>query len=323
MTDAARGVRLRLAAALLLVWAVAWSVPAGQVSEDTKNDLYVDPWRFLARAAHLWDPQVTWGVLQNQGYGYLFPMGPFFGVARRGRSGLGDPAAVVERPPRPSASSPLLPCSARCGSAGPTARVLGALAYTLSPRVLSTVGGLSSEALPGAPRAGDPAAASCSRRGAGSARAVRPRSPASRSSCCGGVNATATILAAVPTGLWLRDAARAGGAPRPPGGGPAAVARGERVVARARSSSWAAGHRPSSTGSSAAADVVREIDLLDVARGTTHWLGFVVTSGGEWWPAGYAVATGPLLVVATALRRRGFAGRPRPARACPSAGSSS
>ena len=49
------------------------------------------------------------------------------------------------------------------------------------------------------------------------------------------------------------------------------------------------------------ADVVREIDLLDVARGTTHWLGFVVTSGGEWWPAGYAVATGPLLVVDTAL----------------------
>ena len=49
------------------------------------------------------------------------------------------------------------------------------------------------------------------------------------------------------------------------------------------------------------ADVVREIDLLDVTRGTTHWLGFVVTSGGEWWPAGYTVATGPLLVVATAL----------------------
>ena len=34
------------------------------------------------------------------------------------------------------------------GVRGPTARVLGALAYTLSPRVLSTVGGLSSEALP-------------------------------------------------------------------------------------------------------------------------------------------------------------------------------
>ena len=83
MTDAARGVRPRLAAALLLVWAVAWSVPAGRISEDTKNDLYVAPWRFLARAAHLWDPQVTWGVLQNQGYGYLFPMGPFFGLVGR------------------------------------------------------------------------------------------------------------------------------------------------------------------------------------------------------------------------------------------------
>ena len=37
-----------------------------------------------------------------------------------------------------------------------------------------------------------------------------------------------------------------------------------------------------------------------MARGTTHWLGFVVTSGGEWWPAGYTIATGPLLVVTTA-----------------------
>ena len=30
----------------------------------------------------------------------------------------------------------------------PTAQVVGALAYTMSPRVLSTIGGLSSEALP-------------------------------------------------------------------------------------------------------------------------------------------------------------------------------
>ena len=54
-------------AGLLVVWAVAWSVTPGRIAEDTKNDLYVDPWGFLARALHLWDPQVTWGGLSNQG----------------------------------------------------------------------------------------------------------------------------------------------------------------------------------------------------------------------------------------------------------------
>ena len=72
----------RVLAGVLLVGAVAWSADGGKVSPDTKNDLYVDAWGFLSRALHLWDPQVTWGVLQNQGYGYLFPMGPFFGVTQ-------------------------------------------------------------------------------------------------------------------------------------------------------------------------------------------------------------------------------------------------
>ena len=68
----------RTFAGLLVVWSVAWSVPLGRISEDTKNDLYVDPWGFMGRALHAWDPQVTWGGIQNQAYGYLFPQGPFF-----------------------------------------------------------------------------------------------------------------------------------------------------------------------------------------------------------------------------------------------------
>ena len=67
-------------AGLLVVWTVAWSVPVGRIAADTKNDLSVDPWRFLGRSLHAWDPQVTWGGIQNQAYGYLFPMGPFFGI---------------------------------------------------------------------------------------------------------------------------------------------------------------------------------------------------------------------------------------------------
>ena len=92
------------------MWAVAWSVPAGRISEDTKNDLYVAPWQLLSRAAHLWDPQVTWGVLQNQGYGYLFPMGPFFGLVGEVAPRLGRPTTVVEPRCSPSACSPPTAC---------------------------------------------------------------------------------------------------------------------------------------------------------------------------------------------------------------------
>ena len=297
MTDAVRRVRLRLAAALLLVWAVAWSVPAGRISEDTKNDLYVDPWGFLARAAHLWDPQVTWGVLQNQGYGYLFPMGPFFGV-------LGEvvPVWVAQRLWwGVLLTVGLLTAHALLGALGirgATARVLAALAYTLSPRVLSTVGGLSSEALPVllVPAILLPVVLATQGR-------IGPRRAAALSALavlgCGGVNATATILAAVPTGLWL--VTRRGWWRNP------VTWWWTGLVAAA--SVWWLGplvllgrwSPPFLGWIERAADVVREIDLLDVARGTTHWLGFVVTSGGEWWPAAYDVATGPLLVLATAL----------------------
>ena len=292
-----RGSRARLAAAVLLVWAVAWSVPAGRVSEDTKNDLYVDPWGFLARAAHLWDPQVTWGVLQNQGYGYLFPMGPFFGVV-----GSVAPVWVAQRlwwsvvlTVGLLATYQLLRVL-RVGR--PTAQVVGALAYTMSPRVLSTIGGLSSEALPVllAPAILLPVVLATQGR-------VGPRRAAALSGLavlsCGGVNATATILAAVPTGLWLLTRQRWWRAPVTWWWAGAAMAASAwwlgPVVVLGR---WSP---PFLDWIERSADVVREIDLLDVTRGTTHWLGFVVTSGGEWWPAGYTVATGPLLVVATAL----------------------
>lgn len=297
MTDAVRGARLRIAAALLLVWAVAWSVPAGRLTGDTKTDLYVDPWGFLARAAHLWDPQVTWGVLQNQGYGYLLPMGPFFAL-------MGEvfPVWVAQR----LWWSLLLTVGlvtayallAALGVRSPGARVLAALAYTLSPRILSTLGGLSSEALPVllVPAILLPVVLASQGR-------LGPRRAAAFSALailgCGGVNATATVLAAVPAGLWLLTRRRWWRAPL----------TWWWLAGTVVASAWWLGplivlsrYSPPFLGwIERASDVVREIDLLDVTRGTTHWLGFVVTSGGEWWPAGYDVATGPLLVATTAL----------------------
>lgn len=296
-TTSAPGLRARVAAALLVVWAVAWSAPAGRVVEDTKNDLYVDPWGFLGRALHLWDPQVTWGVLQNQGYGYLFPMGPFFGV-------LSEvvPVWVAQR-----LWWTTLLTAGLLGSVGllrvlgvrrATPAVVGALVMTLSPRVLSTVGGLSAEAHPVllAPLVllplvmADRGLLPARRAAALSALAVL---------ACGGVNATATTFAAVPAVLWLLTRRRWWRAPLTwwwSGLALAAVSwwLGPLLVL----GRWSP---PFLDWIERSADVFREIDVLDVARGTTHWLGFVVTSGGEWWPAGYQLATDPLLVVATSL----------------------
>ncbi|HET7763247.1 MAG TPA: alpha-(1-_3)-arabinofuranosyltransferase family protein [Phycicoccus sp.] len=289
--------RIRILAGVLLVAAVAWSVPGGLVSADTKNDLYVDAWGFLGRSLHLWDTQVTWGVLQNQGYGYLFPMGPYFGVATEVL-----PAWVAQRlwwtillVGGFLAVHALL----RALAVGtPATRLAAAVVYALSPRVLTTLGGLSSEALPAllAPAILLPAVL-----------AARGRLPARRAAAwsglallaCGGVNATATFFAAVPTILFLLT--RRGWWRRPltwwwcAGAGLAVAWWLGPLVVLGRYSP------PFLDWIESSADVVRNIDAVDALRGTTHWLQLLVTGAGPWWPAGHALATVPLLVLATTL----------------------
>ncbi|HYF74326.1 MAG TPA: alpha-(1-_3)-arabinofuranosyltransferase family protein [Nocardioides sp.] len=193
--------RLRLAAACALLTGLALVQSPGLLVADTKLDLAVAPGRFLLRAVHLWDPVGAFGQLQNQAYGYLWPMGPFFlgGI----ESGL--PAWLVQR-----LWLALVLCVAFLGVArlarelgvrSDLACILGGFAYALSPRMLSTLGQISIEAWPSAiapwvllPLVIGSTRGSARRAAAWAALAVV---------MVGGVNAAATF-AVIPLGvLWL------------------------------------------------------------------------------------------------------------------------
>ncbi len=142
--------RFRLVACSLVLVAVAFFQRPGQLVGDTKLDLVVNPAGLLARSLHLWDPQGGFGQVQNQAYGYLFPMGPFFWLG----DALSMPGWVVQR----LWWSLLLVVAflgvvKLCGAMGlgsPTSRIVAGFAYALSPRILTLIGPISVEAWPSA-----------------------------------------------------------------------------------------------------------------------------------------------------------------------------
>ncbi|MCD6640032.1 MAG: alpha-(1-_3)-arabinofuranosyltransferase, partial [Nocardioides sp.] len=142
--------RLRLLAGCAVLIAIALVQLPGYLLFDTKFDLVVDPVHYLQRALHMWDSSGGIGQLQNQAYGYLWPMGSFFSLGI-----LADlPPWVVQR-----LFMALVMCVAFTGAAK-VARELGVrsdlaclvagFAYALSPRLLTTVGTISIESWPSA-----------------------------------------------------------------------------------------------------------------------------------------------------------------------------
>lgn len=124
----------------------------GQISPDTKLDLTANPMRFLARAANLWSSELPFGQVQNQAYGYLFPHGAFFLAGDL----AGLPGWVTQRlwwaVLLTVGFTGLLRVAEALndgrGIGSPTSRLIGATAFALSPRVLTTLGSISSETLP-------------------------------------------------------------------------------------------------------------------------------------------------------------------------------
>ncbi|MDG3015775.1 alpha-(1-_3)-arabinofuranosyltransferase [Speluncibacter jeojiensis] len=127
---------------------LAFAQAPGLISPDTKLDLTANPAGFLGRAAHQWDSLATFGQVQNQAYGYFFPHGAFFVLGHW----LSLPAWITQR----LWWSALLIAgfwgvvrvADALGIGSRTSRIVAAALFVLSPRVLTTLGSISSETAP-------------------------------------------------------------------------------------------------------------------------------------------------------------------------------
>ncbi|MCI4063220.1 alpha-(1-_3)-arabinofuranosyltransferase [Micromonospora sp. R77] len=278
--------------------ALAFIQDPGLIAIDTKVDLAIDPAGWLSRALHVWDPDGTFGQLQNQAYGYLWPMGPFFLLGKL----LAVPAWVVQR--LWWALLMIVACTGVVRLAGrlhigtPWARLLAGVAFALSPRLLTELGPISVEAWPSAlaPWVLVPLI--------GLADGVPVRRAVTRSAlvvaCAGGVNATA-VLAVVPlAGLWLLGLHPARLRVK------ALLAWGLAVAAA--TAWWLIPLLLLGRYSPPFLDYIETgpvttgpTDMVTVLRGASHWHAYLNGAYGPPWTAGWRLATERPLVVATLL----------------------
>jgi arabinofuranan 3-O-arabinosyltransferase len=314
--DARLQQRLRLVAVSVALAALAFIQDPGRIAADTKLDLAVDPAGFLSRSLTLWEPLGFFGQLQNQAYGYLFPVGPFFVLGDL----LGLPAWVVQRlwwaAVMLTAFLGVVRLARLLGVRGDSARIIAGLAYALAPRMVTEVGVLTVEVLPFAvapwvliPLVSAAFGRVSARRGAAlSGVAVL---------CAGGVNAVATA-AVLPLGLlWILVSLR---------GRHRWLLLGWWAVSVALATLWWAvpllllgQYSPPFLDWIESSSVTTLITSPDtVLRGTSQWVAYVVEPGGPTWPGGWALVTTPALILATgivaALGLAGLAARSTPYR---------
>ncbi|HTW21804.1 MAG TPA: alpha-(1-_3)-arabinofuranosyltransferase family protein [Mycobacteriales bacterium] len=287
--------RLRLAAVGLAITLLVFTQSSGLIAADTKLDLVVAPWRFLVTAATAWDPTADAGTLQNQAYGYLFPMGPFFLLGYLAHV----PAWIVQR----TWESALLVgaflgtfrLSRLLGVAGWWPRVAAGLTYALAPRMLMEIGIISSELLPvvALPWVLIPLVQG--------AREGSPRRAAALSGIAllfaGGTNAAATLAILPVPVLWLLTRERG---PRR-----AALARWWTLAVALSCLWWTVPllvlgkySPPFLNWIESAAVTTSPTSLATTLRGAEHWEAYL---GSNVWPAGYIFVTQRTVVFATAV----------------------
>jgi arabinofuranan 3-O-arabinosyltransferase len=296
--------RWRWAVALAIALACFLQEP-GRLVADTKLDLLVDPARFLGQALKLWEPLGSFGQIQNQSVGYLFPMGPFFTAADW--SGL--PMWMAQR-----AWMSLLLITAfvgvarvaeelRMGSSG--ARLAAGAAYALSPLFLEKLAFSSAGLLPSAlvpwailPLIRASRGGSTVKGAAASGLAVLGM---------GGVNAVSTLGALPLPALWI-----------------ATRSRGPRrrslafwwVVAVGLATLWwvlplllqGRYGLPFVRYTETAATTTAGASAVEALRGTPNWLSYLHL-GDAWVPSGWALVSVPAAIIGTAaLAASGLAG---------------
>lgn len=274
----------------------------GLIAADTKLDLTADPLGFLGRAAHLWSSVAPLGQVQNQAYGYFFPHGAFFALGDL----LSLPAWVTQR----LWWALLLwigfvgfvRLADALGVGSRWSRIAAALVFVASPRVLTTIGSISSETLPVmlAPWVLAPVVIALGR--------VAPqknlRQLAFQSACAlalmGAVNAVATLAAASVAVLWWLFHA--------PLRGPAT--RWLRFGAW-----WAVGATLACLWWVVPLLILSQVsppflDFIESSRVTTEWVSLteVLRGTSAWTPfvspervAGASLVTQPVAVIATGL----------------------
>ncbi len=274
---------------------LVFSQSAGSTSTDTKIDLVVAPMRFLGRALRLWDPIGNSGQLQNQAYGYLFPMGPFFAIGH----GVGLAPWEVQRLWQSTLVVAAFYGTVRLARAlgvhGWWPPVVAGLVYALSPRMLSELTTISSELMP---MAAMPWMVLPLVRGArtGSVRAAAGKSGVAVL-FAGGVNAAASVAVLPACALWI-------------------VTRG-RGPRRARLASWwvlAVGlatawwavpllllgkySPPFLDYVESSSATTLPTSLLATLRGVDHWESYL---GPDVWRGAWILAAAPLVIVATTI----------------------
>ncbi|WP_300676923.1 alpha-(1-_3)-arabinofuranosyltransferase family protein [Nocardioides sp.] len=201
MTSASATSRLRRWGYAAILTALAFAQSPGRIVPDTKFDLVAAPWRFLANATQLWDAEAAFGQIQNQAYGYLWPMGPFFGLGKL----IALPEWVIQRLwwalLLNLAFFGILRLLRELRLGTPWSQVAAATAFVLAPRITSILGESSVELWPTAlaPWVLVPLI-----RGSERGSVVKAAAAAALLvACCGGVNATAAS-AVIPIGvIWL------------------------------------------------------------------------------------------------------------------------
>ncbi|TMR95014.1 alpha-(1-_3)-arabinofuranosyltransferase [Nonomuraea basaltis] len=289
--------RLRLLASCLLLGAIAFNTSTEKIIPETKLDMAVNPLGFLGRALHLWDG-AYFGHLQNQAYGYLFPMGPFYALGLK----LGMESWTVQR-----LWMSLVLCTAflgvvqlarAFGIGGPHTRVIAGFVYALAPHAQALIGINSSEFLPSAvlPWILLPLVK-------GARHDLPPRRAAALSALaflfCGGVNAVAELAVLVVPMLYLLT--RRGGP-----GKRRLIVWWLPLIALA-SMWWISplltlgryifSFLPYIETANATTSVT---SLVNALRGTSSWLSFLTVDGQTWLPDANQQSTVPWLIVVTA-----------------------